>query len=446
MIPKCKKTAALFSAVIIAVSVSHFAAAKSYSRGDADMNGRVDVNDARTVLRYAVGMETLTATAVAICDANDDGTVDVLDARVILRHAVGLETISAKAVELSEDTTAAKNETTAKGESTTKSESTTKGDSETKGDSATKNESATSKGESSDGDDLLGDLSEYPLPAIPQYEKKSGYFTFIVYGSGHGVGMSQRGAIYMAQKGCTYQYILSHYFSGSVICQDETIPEKTSYCGEEYDTLNLLCRMVTQEIGGAEPPLEALKAQTVAIFTLMKKYDFKIGGKWDVATICDTSARIWTNEWTQKTLIPTVLAVAGLYLAKSGDKSKEPILSVYSSMAAGASVNCSDIWYENYPVSVKSPFEMSMDGFVSVVQFSAEEIKAKILKAIPDTILSDDPSKWIKIMSHTASIDENRGYVTQVLVGDTLLSKSEKLSDTLGLGLDSGCFTVEYTK
>ncbi len=421
MIPKCKKTAALFSAVIIAVSVSHFAAAKSVSRGDADMNGKVDVNDARTVLRYSVGMETLTAEAVAICDANDDGTVNVLDARVILRHAVGLETISAKAVELNDDTTAARDESTTKGESTTKDES-------------------------SDGEDLLGDLSEYPLPVIPQYEKKPGYFTFIVYGNGHGVGMSQRGAIYMAQKGCTYQYILSHYFSGSVICQDETIPEKTSYCGAEYDTLNLLCRMVTQEIGGAQPPLEALKAQTVAIFTLLKKYDFKIDGKWDVATICDTSARIWTNDWTQNTLVPTVLAVAGQYLAKSGDKSKEPILSVYSSMAAGASVNCSDIWYENYPVSVKSPFEMSMDGFVSVVQFSAEEIKTKILKAIPDTVLSDDPSKWIKIMSHTASIDEDRGYVTQVLVGDTLLSKSEKLSDTLGLGLNSGCFTVEYTK
>ncbi len=394
---KCKNTAVFLSAIIIIASFPCIAFAKSVARGDADMNGTVDVGDARLTLRYAVGLEYPTVDVSKICDINGDGQVDVSDARAVLRHAVGLEPITGDAVEV-------------------------------------------------DDSNPLGDLSAYPLPTVPQYEKKSGYFTFVVYGNGHGVGLSQYGAVYMAQKGCTYQYILSHYFSDSVICQEETIPEKTSYCGTEYDTLDLLCRMAAQEIGGIQPPLEALKAQTVAIFTLLKKYDFKVSGKWDVATICDTSARIWTNDWTQNTLIPTVLSVAGQYLAKSDDETKKPILTVYSSMAAGASVNCSDIWYESYPVSVKSPFEMSMDGFVSVVQFSAEEIKAKILKAIPDTVLSDDPSKWIEIMSHTASIDEDRGYVTQVLVGDTLLSKSEKLSDTLGLGLNSGCFTVEYTK
>ena len=405
MIQKCKKFAVLFSAIIIAVSFPFSASAQTVRRGDADMNGEVDVSDARKTLRYAVGLDIMTVGAVKICDINGDGSVDVSDARAVLRHAVGLEIINGDPLELADEEL-----------------------------------NPPSEGE------LLGDLSAYPLPAVPQYEKKPGYFTFVVYGNGHGVGLSQYGAVYMAEKGCSYQYILSHYFSGSVICQDEDFPAVSVYCGEEYDTLELLCRMVAQEIGGIKPPVEALKAQTVAIFTLLQKYSFNVKGIWDVATVCGTSSRIWTNDWTQNTLIPTVLSVAGQYLAKADDVSRTPIMSVYSSMAAGATVTCSDIWYESYPVSVKSPFEMTMGNFVSVVQFSSDEIKTKILKAFPDTVLGDDPSTWIIILSHTASIDADRGYVTQVLVGDTLLSKAEKLSDRLGLGLRSGCFTVEYTK
>lgn len=402
---RCKTITAIFVAVITAVVFPSVASAQTVKRGDADMNGEIEVGDARKVLRYAVRLDTPTAGAVKICDVNGNGTVDVSDARAVLRHAVDLEKITGGPVELTDEDLSPASEAT-----------------------------------------LLGDLSAYPLPTVPSYEKKSGYFTFVVYGNGHGVGLSQYGAVYMAEKGCTYQYILSHYFADSVICQDESVPAVTNYCGKEYDTLDLICRMVAQEIGGIQPPIAALKAQTVAIYTLLKKYDFDIADKWKVATICDTSSWIWTNSWTQNTLIPTVLAVVGQYLARSGDSSRTPIMTVYSSMAAGATIDCDDLWYESYPVSVKSPFEMTRSDFVTVVQFSAADIKSRILAKMDDVQLGDDPSTWIKILSHTSSIDENRGYVTQVLVGDTVLSKSQALSDTLGLGLRSGCFTVEYTK
>ncbi len=41
--------------------------------------------------------------------------------------------------------------------------------------------------------------------------------TFTVYGYGHGVGMSQNGANYMAQQGSDYKEILSHYYKGCEI-------------------------------------------------------------------------------------------------------------------------------------------------------------------------------------------------------------------------------------
>lgn len=50
------------------------------------------------------------------------------------------------------------------------------------------------------------------------YDEKEG-FVFTVRGYGHGVGMSQYGAEYMAEQGADYKEILSWYFTGSEIQQ-----------------------------------------------------------------------------------------------------------------------------------------------------------------------------------------------------------------------------------
>lgn len=48
-------------------------------------------------------------------------------------------------------------------------------------------------------------------------EYKDSSFTFKVYGKGHGVGMSQYSADYMARQGFTYKDILLHFYSGAKI-------------------------------------------------------------------------------------------------------------------------------------------------------------------------------------------------------------------------------------
>ena len=44
-----------------------------------------------------------------------------------------------------------------------------------------------------------------------------GNFTFTTLGYGHGVGLSQYGADYMARQGKTYKEILLHYYSGAAL-------------------------------------------------------------------------------------------------------------------------------------------------------------------------------------------------------------------------------------
>ena len=64
---------------------------KYVRKGDVDGNGTVDVNDARTVLRAAVGLEKLSPDAEKRADTDGDGKVTVNDARDILRTGTGLD-------------------------------------------------------------------------------------------------------------------------------------------------------------------------------------------------------------------------------------------------------------------------------------------------------------------------------------------------------------------
>lgn len=59
--------------------------------GDVNGDGQITVSDARTALRSAVGLDTLTPEQKTVADANGDNNITTADARLILRAAVGLE-------------------------------------------------------------------------------------------------------------------------------------------------------------------------------------------------------------------------------------------------------------------------------------------------------------------------------------------------------------------
>ncbi|RKQ34399.1 stage II sporulation protein D [Oceanobacillus halophilus] len=60
-------------------------------------------------------------------------------------------------------------------------------------------------------------------------KQNNGHFVITTEGYGHGVGMSQYGAHYMAQSGKTYEDIINHYYQGVQISSvDETAPTLVS--------------------------------------------------------------------------------------------------------------------------------------------------------------------------------------------------------------------------
>lgn len=62
-----------------------------YYLGDINGDGDVKADDARTALRYSVGLEKLSPDRLPYANANSDDSITAADARIILRTAVGLE-------------------------------------------------------------------------------------------------------------------------------------------------------------------------------------------------------------------------------------------------------------------------------------------------------------------------------------------------------------------
>lgn len=85
---KLKKILSVFLASISILLLAQTAFA--YPLGDVDRDNAVTVNDARMILRCAVGLEKMTTEGMKLADADGDGSITVNDARAVLRMAVGL--------------------------------------------------------------------------------------------------------------------------------------------------------------------------------------------------------------------------------------------------------------------------------------------------------------------------------------------------------------------
>ena len=79
--------------VLLAVLIAVMCIPMSFAlyRGDVDESGDITAEDARTVLRAAVGLDILDAKKKLLADIDDNGTISAEDARSALRMAVGLD-------------------------------------------------------------------------------------------------------------------------------------------------------------------------------------------------------------------------------------------------------------------------------------------------------------------------------------------------------------------
>lgn len=273
-----------------------------------------------------------------------------------------------------------------------------------------------------------------------------GKFVFKVYGYGHGVGMSQRGAMKMAEDGSSYEEILSHYYPGTTLKTDPETPATVRYDGKDIPIVEYLCKTTKQEMGWSSAGKEAVKAQLAAIYTFAKDSNFDVpkskhGYKEDFE-YQGTKIHEACLEYlgmSSETDVPS---------AKYVDYNGKAAFTCYFSSSAGKTISANSAWGGDYPYlpgGISSPEEVE----ITEKEFSADEMR-KLLENYAksqgkELVLSDNPAEWIEIVSHDACRGENCGYVTKIRIGNLDPIRGNTFRDkVMNRKIKSHCFTFEY--
>lgn len=270
----------------------------------------------------------------------------------------------------------------------------------------------------------------------------SGIFTFYVFGYGHGVGMSQTGANYLANQGWTWAEILSHYYydPGTSIVQGDKYPSKVTYAGTDYNTREYLAKALESEMG-ASFHREALKAQCVAIYTFAKYNKFNL----------DNDAHAYVTATPSSVVYSVVDEVMenGFYIAYGDGAALTP----FHAMSAGKTTSYYNVWGKNSETHVsylaggrKSYGDYLHNDYKSVYTITSADLK-KLIESNEDlkVNLSGDPSTWLTILTHDQAIREDIGYVSTISVGGMVLTGNDFRLKVMEGRIRSHCFALQYT-
>ena len=220
--------------------------------------------------------------------------------------------------------------------------------------------------------------------------------------------------------------------------------------GEEVVEMDLgtyLVGVVRGEMPASFEP-EALKAQAVAARTYLL-YKLQTGGNHgETADVCTdhTCCQAYVREedaranWGENAdryeakVAEAVRSTDGEAILYGG----VPILAVFHSSSAGLTRAAGEVWVNDLPYlqAVQSPETADrVPNYYSRIEFTAEELKAKLQAAFPEADLSGGMENWLE-----SPAADGAGSVDTVRVGGVTAKGTRVRS---ALGLRSACFTWE---
>jgi stage II sporulation protein D len=212
-------------------------------------------------------------------------------------------------------------------------------------------------------------------------------------GYGHGVGMSQEGALGYAQHGYSYEAILAHYYTGTAL---GTVPENTKVkvlMGGRVHAIPL--ETYVRGVVGAEMPtgwpLAALEAQAVASRTYALT-DHAGGARFDVYS--DTRSQVFLGTKAQSAQSnAAVAATAGQVVTYGG----RPVITYFFASSGGATEDAQNA----FPGAAPEPW----------------------LRGVPDPFDQGPQHRWKVSMSFHAAAARLRGLVRGALRGIEVLRR-----------------------
>jgi SpoIID/LytB domain protein len=212
-------------------------------------------------------------------------------------------------------------------------------------------------------------------------------------GDGHGVGMSQEGALGYAQHGWSYQAILAHYYTGTAL---GTVSQQTKVrvlVGGRVHTIPV--ETYVRGVVGAEMPadwpLAALEAQAVASRTYALT-DHAGGARFDVYD--DTRSQMYLGARAQTAQTDAaVAATAGQVVSYGG----QPAITYYFASSGGLTESVQNA----FPGAASEPW----------------------LRGVPDPYDQGPEHSWTVSMSFSAAAARLRGLVRGAFRGIEVLRR-----------------------
>lgn len=279
-------------------------------------------------------------------------------------------------------------------------------------------------------------------PTVSPAPSTKGVFTFNVFGYGHGVGMSQEGADYLAKQGWNWAEILAHYYynENTSIVTGDAYPETITYAGSSYNTREFLASALEAEMGtGAHA--EALKAQVVAIYTFAKYYSFKLS-----ADACAILGSGRTPAQSTYAIVDEMMGIAP-YISYGGSCAMTP----FHAMSAGMTTAYYNVWGREYSADLpylsgarRSYGDYLENDYATTYSISSDDLKA-LVKTNGDIELTGDPATWLTVLSHDSAIDGNVGYVSSINVGGKIMTGNDFRTKIMEGRIRSHCFILTYT-
>ncbi len=277
---------------------------------------------------------------------------------------------------------------------------------------------------------------------LPSVSSTKGIFTFNVFGYGHGVGMSQEGADYLAKQGWQWAEILAHYYynENTSIVTGDSYPKTISYAGSSYETREFLASALEAEMGTGMHT-EALKAQVVAIYTFAKYYNYKLS-----ADACAILGSGRTPAQSTYAVVDEMMKIAP-YISYSGSCAMTP----FHAMSAGMTTAYYNVWGKEYSADLpylrgarRSYGDYLENDYATTYSISSEDLKA-LVKSNAQIDLTGDPATWLTVLSHDSAIDGNIGYVSSINVGGKIMTGNDFRSKIMEGRIRSHCFILTYT-
>lgn len=282
------------------------------------------------------------------------------------------------------------------------------------------------------------------ITTLPAVSSTSGTFTFHVFGYGHGVGMSQQGADYLARQGWSWAEILAHYYynENTKIVTGDAYPQTISYAGSDYNTRDFLASALEAEMGTGMHK-EALKAQTVAIYTFAKYYAYKLSS--DACAILGGGKEPSSTSYA---VVDDVMALAP-YISYGSDGACA--MTPFHAMSAGMTTAYYNVWGKEYSADLpylsgarRSYGDFLENDYSTSFTITSADLKA-LIKANADIDVTGDPASWLTILSHDGAVDGNIGYVSSINVGGKIMTGNDFRIKVMEGRIRSHCFIITYT-